>query len=128
VWRVLLGEDNRDAAETLAELLEHWGHRVRVAFDGRGALAAGPESRLEVVLLDLGLPGMTDYEVASHLRAGEVGAPRVVALTGYGDRDSRRRVPEAEFDHHLTKPATEWIHPCSLPSCSICLSQVRVRV
>jgi CheY-like chemotaxis protein len=103
--RVLLVEDNLDAARTLAELLELLGHEVRMAHDGPTALAIAAGYRPEVVLLDLGLPVMDGYEVARRLRqeAG-LGEVRLVALTGYGQEEDRRRASEAGFDHHLVKP------------------------
>ncbi len=103
--RVLVVDDNRDATETLALLLELWGHEVHSAFDGPSALAMAAEHRPEIVLLDIGLPGMTGYEVAQRLR--EVpGLERamLVAVTGYGQREDHRRTREAGFDHHLVKP------------------------
>ena len=89
---MLLVEDNLDAAESLGELLRIWGHEVTVAHDGAAALRAVPEVRPEVVLLDIGLPGMDGYEVASRLRAtpGLAGL-RLVAVTGYGQESDRRR-------------------------------------
>jgi len=103
--RVLLVEDNLDAAESLGELLRIWGHEVTVAHDGAAALGAVPEARPEVVLLDIGLPGMDGYEVASRLRAtpGLAGL-RLIAVTGYGQESDRRRARLAGFDHHLVKP------------------------
>jgi signal transduction histidine kinase/CheY-like chemotaxis protein len=103
--RVLLVEDNLDAAQTLAELLESWGHEVRVALDGAAALEAARDASPEVVLLDIGLPGMDGYEVARRLReqAGRAGL-LLVAVTGYGQAEDRRCAREAGFDQHLTKP------------------------
>ena len=103
--RVLLVEDNLDAAESLGELLRIWGHEVAMAHDGAAALGAVLEIRPEVVLLDIGLPGMDGYEVASRLRAtpGLAGL-RLVAITGYGQESDRRRARLAGFDHHLVKP------------------------
>ncbi len=105
VRRVLLVEDNPDAAETMTELLELWGHRVRAVHDGTGALDAVEAFRPDVVLLDIGLPGLDGYEVARRLRATQNGErPFVVALTGYGDAGHRRRAAEAGFDFHMVKP------------------------
>ncbi|HEX6900920.1 MAG TPA: ATP-binding protein [Thermoanaerobaculia bacterium] len=103
--RILVVDDNRDAAETMSLLLELWGHEVFSAPDGPAALAIAAEHRPEIVLLDIGLPGMTGYEVAQHLR--EIpGLERVllVAVTGYGQREDRRRSREAGFEYHLVKP------------------------
>jgi signal transduction histidine kinase len=103
--RVLVVEDNPDAARSLATLLRLEGHDVRLASDGPQALAAAAESRPDVVLCDLGLPGMDGYAVAAALRAGPATAGvRLVALTGYGQDADRRRSAAAGFDLHLTKP------------------------
>ena len=103
--RVLLVEDNLDAADALAELLRMWGHEVEVVHDGASAVGKAGESRPDVVLLDIGLPGMDGYQVAGALRAlpGLNGA-LLVALTGYGQETDRRRTTAAGFDHHLVKP------------------------
>jgi signal transduction histidine kinase/CheY-like chemotaxis protein len=103
--RVLVVDDNRDLAETLGMVLRLWGHDVRVAFDGPGAVAAAREYHPDVVFLDIGLPGLDGYEVAKRLR-GPLGMrdARVVAITGYGRDEDRRRSREAGFDLHLTKP------------------------
>jgi len=103
--RVLLVEDNLDAAEALGELLRMWGHPVELAHDGGAALQAAREVRPEVVLLDIGLPGMDGYEVARRLRAtAGMEAVRLIALTGYGQEADRRLSRLAGFDHHLVKP------------------------
>jgi PAS domain S-box-containing protein len=104
--RLLLVEDNVDAAETLAELLELWGLEARVTHTGAAALEVAASFHPQVVLLDLGLPGMDGYEVAARLRALlPTGTPPIfVALTGYGDAEHRRRTTAAGFDHHLVKP------------------------
>jgi PAS domain S-box-containing protein len=103
--RVLVIEDNVAAATTLADVLELWGHEATIAHNGDLALAAVGLAPPDVVLLDIGLPGMDGYEVARRLRA-EVGLKEtlLVALTGYGQDADRRRAREAGFDHHLTKP------------------------
>jgi two-component system CheB/CheR fusion protein len=103
--RILLVEDNRDAAAALAELLGIWGHEVRVAYDGQGALEAAQALPPEMVLLDIGLPGMDGYEVARLLR-GLPGLARatIVALTGYGQESDRKRSERAGIDHHLVPP------------------------
>ena len=103
--RVLLVDDNVDAAESLAMLLRLWGHEVAVAHDGPAALRAAEGQRPQVALLDIGLPGMDGYELARRLRS-QPGLGRVVlvALTGWGQEEDRRRSQEAGFDHHLTKP------------------------
>jgi CheY-like chemotaxis protein len=103
--RVLLIDDNRDAAESMTVLLELWGHEVRIAYNGPDALALAAEFRPDAALLDIGLPGMNGYEVAKRLRGlpGWEGV-MLVAVTGYGQDEDRRRSCEAGFDHHLTKP------------------------
>jgi CheY-like chemotaxis protein len=103
--RVLLVEDNVDAAEALAELLRMWGHEVDVVHDGASAVGRAGEARPDVVLLDIGLPGMDGYQVAGALRAlPELQGALLVALTGYGQEADRRRSAAAGFDHHLVKP------------------------
>jgi two-component system CheB/CheR fusion protein len=103
--RVLIVEDNADAAATMRDLLDLWGHDVRVAVEGVTALALAAEHRPHVVLLDLGLPGMDGYQVAEQLRARvDLPPPQLVAVTGYGQETDRRRAREAGFHHHLVKP------------------------
>jgi CheY-like chemotaxis protein len=99
-------DDNVDAAESLAMLLRLGRHDVRTAHDGPTALQVAEAFRPEVVLLDIGLPRMDGYEVARQLREREgMGKALLVALTGYGQDEDRRRSLEAGFDAHLTKPA-----------------------
>jgi CheY-like chemotaxis protein len=103
--RVLIVEDNVDAAETLAELLDLWGYQVRVVHDGPMALEVAATYRPEIILLDIGLPEMDGYEVARRLRAAErLTGALLVALTGYGQEEHRREAIEAGFSRHLTKP------------------------
>lgn len=104
--RVALADDNEDGAETLAALLELDGHEVRIANDGVGALNLVRSYRPEIAFLDIGMPGLNGYEVARQLRESPIeGAPLVlVALTGWGGADDRKRAMEAGFNHHLTKP------------------------
>jgi two-component system CheB/CheR fusion protein len=103
--RILAVDDNVDSVEMLADLLRLQGHEVCVAYDGPAALAAAGVFRPEVVLLDIGLPGMDGYEVARRLRQlPETQAALVVAVTGYGRPVDRRRSREAGFEHHLVKP------------------------
>jgi two-component system CheB/CheR fusion protein len=103
--RILLVEDNPDAAESLRMLLEILGHQVRVVHDGPSALDVAPEYAPNVMLVDIGLPGMDGYEVARRVR-GDGGLRDVVlvALTGYGRDEDRRQAFAAGFDHHLVKP------------------------
>jgi two-component system CheB/CheR fusion protein len=102
---VLVVDDNRDAADTLALILELTGHAVRTAADGPAGLRAAAEFRPDVVLLDIGMPGMDGYEVARRLRADlAVDGALLVALTGYGTEADRRRSAAAGCDAHLVKP------------------------
>jgi CheY-like chemotaxis protein len=102
--RVLLVEDNPDVAESMALLLELLGHQVTVVHDGLGALDVASTIRPDVILIDIGLPGIDGYEVARRLRQDATMHPMLVALTGYGRREDKERALEAGFDHHLTKP------------------------
>ena len=103
--RVLVVDDNVDSAEVLAKLLRRSGHDVRTAYTGPTALDVAAESRPDAVLLDIGLPGINGYEVARHLRQNpHVETVKLVAVTGYGNDDDRKRSQEAGFDHHLVKP------------------------
>ncbi len=103
--RVLVVDDNVHAAQSLAVVLQLWGHDVGVAHDGPSALELAPNYRPEVVLLDIGLPEMDGYRVARRLR--EIPALEkvaIVAMTGYAGEEDRRRSTEAGFDRHLVKP------------------------
>ena len=105
-FRVLVVDDNIDAAETLAALLDMMGHATQVGHDGAQALAAAPQFLPQVVFLDIGLPGMNGYEVARALRQMPSSAGAVlIALTGWGAENDRSQSSAAGFDHHLTKPA-----------------------
>jgi CheY-like chemotaxis protein len=102
---VLVVDDNRDAAESLAMLLRTAGAEVQVAHDGPTALSEFERSEPHVVLLDIGMPGMDGCEVARRLReVSRRDRVALVALTGWGQDEDRRRVREAGFDHHLVKP------------------------
>ena len=104
-WRVLVVDDNRDAAELVAQALEIAGCRVDVAFDGPGALSLARHTAYQAALLDIGLPVMDGYELARHLREIPALAEiRLVAITGYGQEDDKRMAMEAGFDRHLVKP------------------------
>ena len=105
-FRVLVVDDNIDAADTLAALLDMMGHATQVVHDGAQALAAAPQFLPQVVFLDIGLPGMNGYEVARALRQMPSSAGAVlIALTGWGAENDRSQSSAAGFDHHLTKPA-----------------------
>jgi CheY-like chemotaxis protein len=104
--RVLVVDDNADAADTLALVLSLQGHDVQVATSARAAIATAAQFRPEVVFLDIGLPEMDGYAVARALRAQEATRSAVlVALTGYGTENDRQRARDEGFDAHLTKPA-----------------------
>lgn len=103
--RVLVVDDNVDTAQSVGMLLRATGHDVREAHDGPPALEAALEYKPDVVLLDIGLPGMNGYEVAKRLRQQPgLGNVVLVAMTGYGQESDRRHSLEAGFDHHLVKP------------------------
>jgi CheY-like chemotaxis protein len=102
--RVLVVDDNRDAAESLADLVAVLGHESEVAYDGPGAIAKARAVRPDVVLCDIGLPGMDGYDVARTLRAEHGPAVRLVAVSGYAQPEDVRRASEAGFDAHLAKP------------------------
>jgi signal transduction histidine kinase/CheY-like chemotaxis protein len=104
--RLLVVDDNHDAAQSLALLLRLKGHEVRVANDGPSALEIASSFPPDMIFLDIGMPGMDGYEVARRLRQ-QAGLEKVVlvALTGWGQQEDRRRSREAGFDHHLVKPA-----------------------
>lgn len=103
--RVLVVDDNVDAAQSIAMILQLSGYDVRCVFDGLSAINAAREFHPDVVVLDIGLPGLSGYEVAQHLRSDErFRSTPLVAVTGYGQEDDRRRAREAGFDYHLTKP------------------------
>jgi PAS domain S-box-containing protein len=102
--RIVVVDDNLDAAECLAEFLTDAGHEVKVAYDGPSALEAIRAHEPDVVFLDIGLPRLDGYEVARQLRREHGDEMTLVALTGYGQEEDRRRTKEAGFDHHLVKP------------------------
>ena len=102
--RVLVVDDNKDAAESLADLLRMLGHEADVAHDGPSALAKLGMSAPDVVLCDIGMPGMSGYEVAKAVRAGGNRGVRLVALSGYAQADDVKRAMEAGFDAHVAKP------------------------
>ena len=103
--RVLVADDNRDSAETLAMLLRVEGHEVMIAHDGAAALAAFGGFAPDIVLLDIGMPGPNGYEVARQIRQGRPGAGvKLIAITGWGQEGDKERAFAAGFDHHLTKP------------------------
>jgi CheY-like chemotaxis protein len=103
--RVMVVDDNLDSADTLVECLTLMGHATLKAHDGRQAVDAATDFRPEVILLDIGLPGLTGHEVCRRIRGQPWGRRIVmVALTGWGQDEDRRRSREAGFDHHFVKP------------------------
>jgi PAS domain S-box-containing protein len=103
--RILVVDDNQDAAETLAELLNMLGNEVAVALDGNSAVARAAQFQPDVVLLDIGLPDINGYEVARRVRQlPGIHQPRLIALTGWGQQQDKRLAAEAGFDEHWTKP------------------------
>src|SRR5262249_27631025 len=103
--RVLVVDDYPDSAEAMARLLGHCGHEVDVALDGKTALQRARAKQPDVVLLDICMPGMDGYEVATQLRAMFQNKVRLVALTALGSEEDRQRCLTAGFDLHLAKPA-----------------------
>jgi signal transduction histidine kinase/CheY-like chemotaxis protein len=104
--RVLVIDDNMDAAESIAVFLRLEGHEVRTVSDGPQAVAIAQVFAPQVAVVDIGLPGMNGYEVARRLRLkGSEGPALLIALTGYGQKEDRARSTEAGFDHHFVKPA-----------------------
>jgi DNA-binding response OmpR family regulator len=103
--RVLVVDDNEDAANSLATLLEVMGYQVRTAYDGPEAIEAADAFQPAVALLDIGLPRLSGYDIARHVREQRGRGVLLVAITGWGQEDDRRRAREAGFDHHFTKPA-----------------------
>jgi len=104
--RLLVIDDNVDATNSLGALLQALGHTVRTAYDGPAGIALAREFAPDVVLLDLGMPGMSGYDVARALRA-QGSRQTIVAVTGWGDTAAKRQAREAGFDHHLVKPVDE---------------------
>lgn len=104
--RILIVDDNPDVVAMMSDLFALFGHDPRAAFDGPSALAAANDHAPDLVLLDLGLPGMDGCEVARRLRETPAGrAARIVALSGFDHHEARERTADAGFDAHLTKPA-----------------------
>jgi CheY-like chemotaxis protein len=106
VRRVLIVDDVKDNADSLAALLKALGHQVHAVYDGAAAIEVANTVRPEVVLLDLGMPGMDGFEVCRQLRRQSWGKTTlIVALTGWGQEGDRVRTEDAGFDHHIIKPA-----------------------
>jgi two-component system CheB/CheR fusion protein len=103
--RILVVDDNVDAANALRYLLENDGHEVRVATDGHEGLVIAKEFKPDALLLDIGLPRLSGYEIARQVRGdAELAHATIIAVTGYGQPQDRAKSHAAGFDHHLTKP------------------------
>jgi CheY-like chemotaxis protein len=103
--RILVVDDNADSAESLAMLLKLNGHETRLAYDGLQAVEAAEQFRPDLVLLDIGLPKLNGFDACRRIREHAWGQNMVlVALTGWGQEEDRRKTKDAGFDHHLTKP------------------------
>ena len=103
--RILVADDLRDSADSLAALLRSLGHEVHVAYDGENAFRLAQSLLPEVVLLDLGMPALNGLDVCRRIRAEPWGrAMRVIAQTGWGQAEDRRRTRGAGFNHHVVKP------------------------
>ena len=102
--RILIADDNKDAADSLQRILSLYGYDVRVTYDGRDALQLADTFDPEIAILDIGMPGATGYEVARAMRERRANGLTLVALTGWGQETDRQRATDAGFDYHLTKP------------------------
>jgi PAS domain S-box-containing protein len=122
--RILIVDDNHDAATSLAMLVDMWGHETFVARDGHEAIDLAERHRPDLLLLDIGLPGLSGYEVCSRIRSRDWGRGiEIFALTGWGQEEDRRRTREAGFDGHLIKP----VDPEKLHRLLSSLSRLRQR-
>ncbi len=107
--RILVVDDNESSAMTLSWAMEMYGYEVRTCYDGFSAVEIAENFHPEIVLLDIGMPVMDGYEVCRRLRENPaLCGTRVVAQTGWGDAETRRRTQEAGFDEHMTKPLDLW--------------------
>jgi CheY-like chemotaxis protein len=105
-FRVLVVDDNRDAADSLGIMLRMTGNQPQTAYDGATAIQAAEEFHPHVVLLDIGLPKLNGHEVAQHIRQQFWGQQMVlIAVTGWGQEEDKKRSKDAGFDHHMVKPA-----------------------
>ena len=116
--RILIVDDNKDLAASLARLLRILGHEVEVVYDGRKGIEIARSFRPEVVLLDIGLPNLDGYQVARTLREEGFHDTIIIAVSGYGQEEDRKLSKQAGFDQHLVKPA-------SLPQLRSILDRVR---
>ncbi len=123
--RILVVDDNQDAAQSLGVLLNRWGHTVELAYDGASALEIARTFRPELVFLDIGMPKMNGYEVARRLKEDtRLASTRFIVLSGYGAEVDHMRSKEAGFDHHLVKP----VDPRQLPELITSVLNARSRL
>jgi signal transduction histidine kinase/ActR/RegA family two-component response regulator len=105
IGKIIIVDDNRDAAETLGSILSKWGHQVLLAHNGLAALELGARERADAFILDIGMPGLSGYEVARRIRSEPWGSHTLLlAMTGWGQTEDIARAKQAGFDEHLTKP------------------------
>jgi len=105
--RIMVIDDNRDAADVVAEFLQISGHNAVSTYDGKSALQIAEDFQPDVIFCDLGMPGMDGYTVAKRLRGMfTLARTKLVALTAWGDNDARAKVVASGFDYHLVKPAS----------------------
>ena len=102
--RILVVDDNADAADSLGMLFEVRGDEVRIAYDGLEALEAEDTFKPAIVLLDIGMPKLSGYDVARRIRDARGASVLIVAITGWGQEDDRQRARDAGINHHFTKP------------------------
>jgi len=102
--RILVADDSRDSADSMAALLELGGHEVYTAYSGKDAIESAQRLRPDLLLLDLGLPDLSGYAVCGTVRAALGSNVNIVAMTGWGQEEDRQRTANAGFDHHLVKP------------------------
>ena len=102
--RILVADDNQDSADSLVTLLQLAGHEAHAVYDGASAVEAAARLQPDVVLLDLGMPRVSGHEAAQRIRQGPARSAALVALTGWGDEQTRQRTRDEGFDAHLTKP------------------------
>jgi CheY-like chemotaxis protein len=120
-------DDNQDSADSLAMLLRMLGHVVAIANDGAGALTMAGDFRPDVGILDIGLPQLNGYELAKQIRQQPWGKDVVlVALTGWGQEQHRRRSAESGFNHHLTKPVEFDVLQQILAAADTCLPERKI--
>jgi CheY-like chemotaxis protein len=120
--RILIVDDNRDSADSLAMMLKMTGNDTRRVYDGEAAVAAAGEFRPDVILLDIGLPKLNGYEACRRIRQQSSKELVIIALTGWGQDEDRQRTHEAGFDYHMVKP----VDPATLMKMLAELQQVKV--